>query len=296
MKLVQEFTFTKKAVLPKVPPAYLVNGILHRSQTLIFGQTNSGKSMLALSLAVSVASGRSWNGLPVNGSGPVAMVSGDPDGIYENYERLDKVRDDLGDGEVRVFVPERPLAEKTWFELEEITDGCKLMILDNLTQFVPGTLNDDYAVKMVYEKLEAFARNGMSVCVLAHCSDKRNEHGYSSNLPAGSFVIRSVPRWFAYLRRTSGVLNVALSGNSGGRPWEMSLSEPTDTPRFDILDALSPEQLADRKGKGRTRGKLERAEDYRAYKAAHPEMTQKAIAEHFHVSQGTMSRHLNAVA
>jgi hypothetical protein len=32
---VEVFEFTKDAVLPKVPPPFLVDGILHRSQTII---------------------------------------------------------------------------------------------------------------------------------------------------------------------------------------------------------------------------------------------------------------------
>ena len=293
---VQSFTFTKDAILPKVPPPFLVDGVLHRSQTIIFGQTNSGKSMVAISLAVAVASGQSWCGRTVSRSGPVAIVSGDPDGLYETYGRLDKVRDDVAGGEIRIKVPERPLAEKTWYELEEATEGCRLMILDNLTQFVPGTLSDDYAVKLVYEKLESFARRGMAVCVLAHTSDKKNEYGYSSNIPSGSFVIRSVPRWFVYLKRASGVLSLAMSGNSGGRPWGLTLSEPTDTPRFDVLEEITPDELAERSGKrNRSRAKLDRWAEYKTYADANPGITQKAIAEHFKVSVGTVNAALKAM-
>ena len=216
---IQSFTFTKDSILPKVPPPFLVDGILHRSQTIIYGQTNAGKSMFGLSLGVSVASGRNWNGQTNAGGGPVAIVTGDPDGMYETLERLDKVRDDLGDGEIRIYQPQRPMVLETWFEIKQQTEGCKLMILDNLTQFVPGTLSDDNAVKLVYEQLQGLSRDGMSVCVLAHSTDKKNEHGYSSNIPSGSFVIRSVPRWFVYLNRSRGVLTASMSGNSGGRPW-----------------------------------------------------------------------------
>lgn len=102
---VQAFTFTKDAILPKVPPPFLVDGVLHRSQTILFGQTNCGKSMIACSLAVSVASGQNWCGRTVSSSGPVAIVSGDPDGLYETYDRLDKVRDDIAGGQIRIIVP-----------------------------------------------------------------------------------------------------------------------------------------------------------------------------------------------
>jgi Winged helix-turn-helix DNA-binding len=150
---------------------------------------------------------------------------------------------------------------------------------------------------LVYEKLEALARRGddMAICVLAHTSDKKNEYGYSSNIPSGSFVIRSVPRWFVYLKRTSGVLSLAMSGNSGGRPWGLTLSEPTDTPRFDVLEEIPPDELAERSGKrNRTRGKLDRWAEYKSYADANPGATQRDVAEHFKTSVSTVNRALKS--
>src|SRR5271168_3630976 len=92
------FDFTKDAYLPKAPEPFLVEGWLHRSTTLIFGQTTAGKSMLAQWLALPVASGADQDGLHANNTGPVAFILGDDDGMLETYERLDLVRDRVGDG------------------------------------------------------------------------------------------------------------------------------------------------------------------------------------------------------
>lgn len=295
---VEVFDFNKDARLPKVPAPFLVDGILHRSQTIIYGQTNVGKSMLALSLAASVASGRDWSGRQVSNAGSVAYVSGDPDGKYETYERLDKIRDDIGDGEVRIALPQRPMARETWFELEQIVDGCSLLILDNLTQFVPTSLNDDSGVRLVYEQLQAFARQGTSVCVLAHTSDKKNEHGYSSDVPLGSTVIRTVPRWFVYMKRARNVLSLSMSGN-GGRPWELTLTEPTDTPRFDVLDEIPADQLAERRQqrlRQRDKTTLDENARIKQWVDTHPGMSQREAAEQMtrelgiKVSQARVSR------
>jgi hypothetical protein len=296
---VEIFDFNKDARLPKVPPPFLVEGVLHRSQTIIYGQTNAGKSMLATSLGVSVASGRSWCGRTVSSAGSVAIVSGDPDGLYETYERLDKVREDLGDGNIRLVLPQRPMARETWFEVEQATEGCSLMILDNLTQFVPTSLNDDNGVKLVYEQLQGIQRRGTSVCVLAHTSDKKNEHGYSSDIPLGSTIIRTVPRWFVYLKRSRGVLSVSLSGNSGGRPWEMTLTEPTDAPRFEVIDTTSADELAaKRQQRARKRDAETLDENARiaTWLDRHPGVKQVQAAEQmtrelgFTVSQSRVSR------
>lgn len=250
---IEVFDFTQDTYLPKVPELFLVEGLLHRSMTLIHGQTTAGKSMLAMSLAVAVASGAvAWNGQALNGSGPVAYVGGDPGILYEAYDRLDRVRGDLSGGEIRIIAPERPTRRDAWLEIADHAHGCQLLILDNLTQFVPGSLNDDSAVRAVMEELTALTRADMAVCVLAHTSDKRNENGYTPDKPAGSFSIRSIPRWFVSLDRKEGShLQLKMAGNDAS-PWEMTLTEPSDRPRFDVLDVTTADQVAARK---RTRAK-----------------------------------------
>jgi hypothetical protein len=256
---IETFDFRSDTPMPEGPPPFLVEGVLHRSQTILYGQTCAGKSMLAVSLAVAVASGQtSWLGQAIASGGRVAIVSGDPDGKYETLERLDKVRADLGVGQVRLIMPERPMAQESWFEIAGATEGCRLMFLDNLTQFVPGSLNDDNAVKLVYEQLQMLARRGMAICTLAHTSEKKNENGFASDVPLGSTIIRTVPRWFVYVRRTQGSLVAAFAGN-GERPWELRLSEPTDTPRFEVLSSSTADELASRraaKAQERDRAKL----------------------------------------
>ena len=249
-KHIETFTFTKETYLPKVPDLFLVDGILHRSMTLIHGQTTAGKSMLAMSLAVAVASGApDWNGQVLSASGPVTYVGGDPGVIYEAYDRLSRVRDGLGDGEIRIIAPERPTRREAWEEIADHSGGSRLLILDNLTQFVPGSLNDDSAVRAVMEELTILTRNDMAVCVLAHTSDKRNENGYAPDKPAGSFSIRSIPRWFVSLDRKEGSHVLAKLAGNDAKPWEMTLSEPTDRPEFDVLEVTDADTVASRKRK-----------------------------------------------
>jgi AAA domain len=253
--------FRADTPLPKVPnPALIGNAgsvILHRSLTVVYGQTDVGKTQWLLSLATCVASGRDWNGHKVHRSGPVAIVCGDFDGRYETQERLAKVRDDLGDGEIIIVTPERPASEDAWIEIENATEDCVLVILDNLTNFVPTSLNDDEGIRAVYAKLRALnLRNGCSVTVVAHTSDKRGEFGYS-NIPMGSSAIRTDPRWFVSLVRKRGeFVSVHFEGN-GGRPWEMLISEPTGAPRFDVLTIVTADEVSKRR-RNRTRQTLDK--------------------------------------
>jgi RecA-family ATPase len=59
-------TFTKNTTLDQEPPPFLIDGVLHRSVTLLYGQTKSGKSTLAASMAVALAGGHGdWLGRPI---------------------------------------------------------------------------------------------------------------------------------------------------------------------------------------------------------------------------------------
>ena len=204
--------------------------------------------MLALSLAVAVASGApDWNGRVLSASGPVTYVGGDPGVRYEAYDRLNLVRGQLADGQIRIISPERPTRREAWEEIADHSAGSKLLILDNLTQFVPGSLNDDSAVRAVMEELTALTRDDMAVCVLAHTSDKKNEHGYAPDKPAGSFSIRSIPRWFISLTRYEASHVLAKLAGNDSRPWEMTLTEPCDRPAFDILEIADADEVASKR-------------------------------------------------
>jgi AAA domain len=290
--------FRKDTPLPKGPDPFLVDGVLQRSLTVLYGQTCVGKTMLAISLAAAVADGRKWLGQRVASNGPVAIVSGDPDGKYEIPERLDKIRDELGNGEVRIIVPRRPMAEETWEQVNQDTEGCRLVFLDNLSQFIPGSLNNDDSVKLVYQELDQMTRRGIAVCVLAHTSDKRGENGRVSDVPLGSSFIRFGPRWFAYAHRARGNLIVSFDGN-GGRPWELTLTEPTGTPRFEVVSASTADELASRRAqraRERDKAKLDRTADIDAWLKAEPKRTQRDAAQHFKVSQATVSRAVRGIA
>jgi AAA domain len=262
--MVDVFTFRADTPLPKeMPPQFLIAGVVHRSVTVFYGQQDTGKSMLALSLAVAVASGRPWLGRPVETSGPVAIVSGDPDGVYEYAERLDKVRGDLGYGEVRIISPSLPAEPAAWEEIRSETAGCALVVIDNLHQFTPGSLRGDEGIKLIYQEIDKLRRKiHAAVVVITHMSDHRGEFGYSQ-VPYGDSSIRFGPRWFARMWRETDRLEVRFSGNAG-KQWQLSLSEPTDTPRFTELASATADELAQQRQKrkqNRAKAKLDLGAD-----------------------------------
>ncbi len=63
-----------KDVLSLPPPDWLIRGVMPvGSQAVLFGPSGSGKSFIALDLALSVATGRKWQGLKVK-EGPVTYI------------------------------------------------------------------------------------------------------------------------------------------------------------------------------------------------------------------------------
>ena len=104
------------------PPPFLVEGIVHSTMTLIYGQTLAGKSTLAGALAVTLANGESeFLGHGVNADGPltVGIISGDPGGAAEYRRRIHAYV--KPDAELYVDSPDRPAQPETWHELYEVS-------------------------------------------------------------------------------------------------------------------------------------------------------------------------------
>jgi hypothetical protein len=108
---------TKDSDLADEPLPFLVDGIVHESMTLLYGQTCSGKSTLAASLAISLGNGDGKflgrnverNGEPLT----VGIVTGDPNGGRE-YKRRIIESEYLGDtAEIYINEPHRPTRGET---------------------------------------------------------------------------------------------------------------------------------------------------------------------------------------
>jgi hypothetical protein len=241
--------FDMSSTLEDVPEGFLIDGVLHRSVTLIYGQTMAGKSTIAASIAVAIATGKGeWSGRPVSPAahGPVVIVCGDPDSRYEYQERLCKVRDEFTDESqfIELVAPFRPTSPEGWEEVRSVVaeTGAKVVIIDNLSAFIGGTLNEDAPIKQFYVETDKFARQGIAVLVLAHVSDKPGPDGRAARLPIGSALIRFGPRWWALAWKGGGKVRLEFDGNSGGA-WWLDLSEPDGIPRFEVLGSKTTGEL-----------------------------------------------------
>jgi len=273
---------TRDYDLGNEPPPFLVDGIVHQSMTLLYGQTCSGKSTLAASLAIALANGRAdFLGRPIANDGQkltVGVVAGDPMGAQEYARRLVQ-HGDIDQGRIYLNEPFRPTRRETWDEVRDTaySQGWQYIIVDNLSSFVPGSLSDDDKVKMFYNELDEFPREGIPVLVVAHTSEKSGEHGYS-RVPMGSSLIRFGPRWWCYLHRSGGYLHLDFDGNEG-MPHRVIVTEPDGRPRFDVVGVTTGDELASQR-RARSKATLDKnAEIGRFVARLGDGMTGKAKAE-----------------
>lgn len=108
---------------------FVIDGVLHRSTTLIYGQTMAGKSTVSASIARAISGQASdWLGRPVTTHGHVLIVAGDPDGGREYASRIGRWPD------ITVYAPNRPGIPNTWAEVAACVTDRKsaLVVIDNL--------------------------------------------------------------------------------------------------------------------------------------------------------------------
>jgi hypothetical protein len=300
-KYIERERLDRHMTLEGEPPPFLIEGVVQRSVTLLYGQTGSGKSSLALGMSIAVASGQpEWLGqrIATDGPMPVVIVAGDPDGKAEYKEMLHPVRGQLGDGSIDVVAPYRPTKPEGWEEVRSVVrdTGARLVVLDNLSQFVPGSLSDDDMIKLFYEEVDLFPRDySAAALVIAHVSEKWDSNGKPSRLPMGSSSIRFGPRWWGFAWKSDGRVRVEFDGNRG-RPWSMDVSEPDGTPAFRVLSVMTPDELAHKREERRqrtTRGRvtLARRDEIRALVLAEQPRSERAaarlIADRFGMSENT---------
>ncbi|MBI1416075.1 MAG: AAA family ATPase [Limimaricola sp.] len=188
------------AGVPVPDRRWLIEGLVpDRNVTLLTGDGGTGKSLLALQMAVAVATGAEWLGQPVR-AGRAVVVSAEDD-ADEVHRRLHGIALGLGMGlgdmprlVFRSLVGEGALlAEKgrTGFkptallaEIEAAAEGARLVVLDTLANFYPGDENDRAQTTHFVDLIKGVAlRARCAVLLLAHPSKSAmdNGAGYSGN-------------------------------------------------------------------------------------------------------------------
>lgn len=166
---------------------FLIDGILHSGLTLLYGESEVGKSHLVVSLIHPLTQGGDWMGHAVNGpAGRVLVLASDPGDVWEYARRLGSVRTEA----VGVARPPGPDETPGWVELADrcLGLGVRLVVLDNLFSWASGKdVNLNAEVGQALACLDHLIDRGVAV-LLVHHTPKGN-----GKTPSGSHSIRPGP-------------------------------------------------------------------------------------------------------
>lgn len=272
-------------------PPFLVDGIVASTLTLLYGAPKTGKSTIAAALSVAIANGTPFLNQPVNASGKVAIITGDP-GDDDYYASMFYGK--VPSGTVRPYAFSRPPMQETWAKVcyEIQREQVTLVIIDNLVAFVPGDVNDHRPVRIFHDTaIDPLVRAGIAVVLIHHTSEKRGEHGVSKT-PMGNTAISAAARWKVRVETpdVAGPTKLVLEGNYGPTH-ELIVTRPDGTANFEVIDAVEAGELARWKME-RNAGTVARRAEYREYVLAECQglnqtKTAEKLAEKYGGTKGT---------
>jgi len=244
-------------------PPFLIEGVVHRSITLIYGTPEGGKSTLARTISAGLANGTGdILGKPILVSGPmkVAVIAADPDAAYEYAYEFKSL---LAPGvEIPIHCPDLPVANATWDEMHSLAARGKyqVIVVDNLWQFLPGgDLDDPAAIQEFYHKLRWFDNHQIAVILIAHSSVKSR-----SKSALGHTTIHAGPRWECHVegRSPERTRKLTFRGNPReGQAW--SVIATVDGAKVVTCNDATEDELAAHRSKRAT--SVNRQVDIRAF-------------------------------
>ncbi|WP_170856704.1 AAA family ATPase [Geodermatophilus africanus] len=147
---------------------FLIDGILHSGLTLLYGESEIGKSYLVVSLTTAVAQGRDWMGHRTNGGpGRALILASDPGDVLEYARRFG----DTDTESVGVTRPPGPDDAAQWADLAARCEGSgvRLVVLDNLYSYAPGKdVNKNAEIGVALSRLDHLIDRGIAVLLVHH--------------------------------------------------------------------------------------------------------------------------------
>ncbi|MFJ9265154.1 AAA family ATPase [Streptomyces bacillaris] len=201
-------------VTPASETPFLIEGLIHRTATMIYGRPKAGKSFVALSAAMALGEGTPWLGQDVEPLNTLLWAL-DPGQEDETYQRFNTAQ---GKADSRLFITDvRPEdSDEWWSEFSDVlvSTGVEVLIVDNLSALLGrGSYNNDADVRPALGRLQALLDEGIAI-VLVHHSGKFNEEQGSGKSPMGSTAIEAWGRQFIQVTDDQELRVLRVYGNN----------------------------------------------------------------------------------
>ncbi|NMI58423.1 MULTISPECIES: AAA family ATPase [unclassified Streptomyces] len=201
-------------VTPSNETPFLIEGLIHRTATMIYGRPKAGKSFVALSAGMALGEGTPWLGREVEAKNTLLWAL-DPGQQDETWQRFNTAG---GRKDSRLFITDvRPEdTDEWWTEFSDVllSTGVEVLIVDNLSALLGrGSYNNDADVRPALGRLQALLNEGIAI-VLVHHSGKFNEETGSQKSPMGSTAIEAWGRQFLQVTDDQELRILRVYGNN----------------------------------------------------------------------------------
>ena len=213
----QKLDLTWAMTAPLTQPDFVLPGLLPKTFGLVVAPGGTGKSMLALDLAISLATGKPVaSGLfPAGPSGKVVFLAGEEnDHMLAHRLRSMVPAEDVDNPELNKNLTLLPMAgesclliskdgkpTKLFHELEAISAGARLIIIDPLRRTHGGDENNSYEMTRFVVLMEQLAKSTGAAVIALHHANRSSQDTGSQNASRGSSALVDGCRWQFNLSR-----------------------------------------------------------------------------------------------
>lgn len=226
---------------------FVIDGLITTGATLLYGEPNAGKSLMAAGIVASLVTGEPFLGREVKGTRKVAVCWSDDRAPAEYGKRITPLLPEGSTDDVMFYCMPIMRSVEQWQRLyDQVTnDGCDFVIFDVMTQIIDGDANDGPPVAKFFDGVRRFTRDGIPALVITHSSEKSGEGGRKSDKPMGNTTISGFARWNIFLSRNKGGMWTA---SCFGKWADSALiqfygAEGFNVPRFRVAGEKDGEEL-----------------------------------------------------
>lgn len=193
---------------------WLINPYLdQRALAMLFGESGSMKTFIALDMGLCIATGKKWQDHPVNHQGAVFYICGEgKSGILRRLEAWEKYHG-ISLADVPFFVSDRPVpfldeksAQEVVAAVDELAVQCgkpALVIIDTLNRnFGNGDENDTPSMTKFVSSIDKHLRipYGCTVLIIHHTGHKEKKR------PRGAYALYAALDWVYLVEKKQAMI------------------------------------------------------------------------------------------